>query len=163
MNAQNLAIDDGSDVEAVEHFGAVFPGIGASVFALALVIETINLRDLARFVIAAEQSDFVRISCFEEQKDREGLDAVVPAIHKITHEDVTCCGHFSSTLEELEQIKKLAVNIAAHCDGRADRLHIALFQKNIFHHLAKALEVLLGQVLALFDFFNPFVEIDGHV
>ena len=42
MDAESLSVDDGSEGKVVEDFGAVFPGIGVSVFSVDLVVETID-------------------------------------------------------------------------------------------------------------------------
>lgn len=162
MDAEDSTINNGGDIETIENLSTEFPGIGASIFALALVVEAVDLSDLSRFVVAAKESDFVGISCFEKHQNSESLDAVVPAINKIAHEDVTRGRHFPTTLEEFEQVEELAVNVTADSDGRTDWLDIGFFEEDVFDHLAKTFEVFFGQVLALFHFFNPFVEINRH-
>ena len=54
---------------------------------------------------------------------------------------------------------KLPVNIAANGDRRRDGLHGCLLDQQHLHHVTKLFEVRLWQVLALFDFFDPRVQI----
>ena len=43
VDAENAAVDDGGDIEVVEHFRAVLPGVGVAVLALAFFVEAIYL------------------------------------------------------------------------------------------------------------------------
>ena len=62
MDAENLPIDDGAEDEEVEDLGAGFPDGGVAVFLLAFFVETVNLSDLARFVVPANKGDTVGVA-----------------------------------------------------------------------------------------------------
>ena len=47
MNTEDFAFNDGANSQVVEHLAAVLPGVGVAVFALALLVEAVNLRDLS--------------------------------------------------------------------------------------------------------------------
>lgn len=57
MNAQHFVIDDGAKRQVVENFCAITPDVHTSVLLEALVIESINLSDLSRFVVSSDQCD----------------------------------------------------------------------------------------------------------
>jgi len=47
MDAEYLAIDDGTNWQIVEDFGAVLPRIGISVFSVDFIIKAIDCGDLS--------------------------------------------------------------------------------------------------------------------
>lgn len=55
--AAHLAVDDGGEGEVVEDLGAVPPHSDRAVLAEALVVESVHLGDLPRFVVAPDQGD----------------------------------------------------------------------------------------------------------
>lgn len=97
--------------EIVKDLRAVLPGVRVAVLLLALVVEAVDLkhnithrqassgagmrladlRDLAQFVVAAKERDFVWIPSLQSQQQCEGLQRVVAAVHKValrhTHEE----------------------------------------------------------------------------
>ena len=50
----------------------------------ALVVEAVDLRDLPRLVVAADERDAVRIADFVRQQEEEGLDAVEATVDEVT-------------------------------------------------------------------------------
>ena len=57
MNAQHRVIDDGREAEAVEDVDARLPHGGVAVLFEALVIEAVNLRDLAALMVSTDEGD----------------------------------------------------------------------------------------------------------
>lgn len=53
MEAEDLIFDEGGEREEIEEIGEVFPNIGVAILAQTLVVEAVDLRNLARFVVAA--------------------------------------------------------------------------------------------------------------
>jgi len=49
-----------------------------------LTVKSVHLRYLPAFVIASQQRDSVRPLGFQRQKVSEGLQAVIPSVHKVT-------------------------------------------------------------------------------
>ena len=62
MHAQDFPVDDGGEGEEVEDLTAGFPNGGVAVFLLAFFVEAVDLGDLAGFMVAADEGDFVWIS-----------------------------------------------------------------------------------------------------
>jgi hypothetical protein len=57
--AENLAVNNGCEGEEVEDLTTRLPDRCISVLCLTLLVETVNLSDLSRFVVATNQSDSV--------------------------------------------------------------------------------------------------------
>lgn len=53
----------------------------------------------------------------ECEKQQEGFNAVKAAVHKVAQKEVVCVGALPANLEQLLQIIKLPVNIAANLMG----------------------------------------------
>jgi hypothetical protein len=62
MYTEKLAINDSSKDEEVKHVTASLPDGCIAVLLLTLLIETVNLCDLSRLVVAANEHYTVRIS-----------------------------------------------------------------------------------------------------
>lgn len=55
VNAKNLAIDNGGEDEKVKHVTAGLPDRGVAVLLLALLVKSVDLGNLSRFVVTADQ------------------------------------------------------------------------------------------------------------
>ena len=99
MDAENLAFDDCADSEVVEDLSAVLPRVGVSVLPDGLIVEAVDGRDLASLVVASEESDMGRILKLEAEEQLKGLDRVVAAVYKVSHEDVAGVRDLSSFVE----------------------------------------------------------------
>ena len=62
VQAEDLAINDCSKNEEVEDLTAGFPDRGVAVLLITFFIKTVDLSDLTRFVIAANESDAIRVA-----------------------------------------------------------------------------------------------------
>ena len=62
VHAEHLAVDDGGQGQEVEDLAGRFPDGGVAVFLLAFFVETVDLGDLAGFVVAADERDAIRIA-----------------------------------------------------------------------------------------------------
>lgn len=90
MQAENLSINEGGEREIVEEVSEVLPHIRIPVFAQTLVVESVNLRDLSRLMIATENSDSFTVSDFQSDKKRHRFNRVIAAIDVISHEQIVC-------------------------------------------------------------------------
>lgn len=84
MEAEDLVFDEGGKREVIEEVGEVFPDIGISILAQALVVETVHLCNLTGLVVAAQDCDTLRITNFEGDKESHSLDGKVPTINVVT-------------------------------------------------------------------------------
>lgn len=64
VHAENTAVNDGSKNKEIEDLATRLPYGCIAVFLLALFIKSVNLCDLARLVVAANQGNAVRISIY---------------------------------------------------------------------------------------------------
>ena len=88
----HLVFDEGGERKVIKEVGEVSPNVGVAVFSQALVIEAVHLRDLPRFVVAAEDCYAVAVAQLHGDKEGDSLDGVVPAVDVVTHEEVVGVG-----------------------------------------------------------------------
>lgn len=62
MYAEHLSIDDGGEGKEIEDLAAGLPYRSVAVFGLTFLVETVDLGDLSRLVVSADESDAVRES-----------------------------------------------------------------------------------------------------
>lgn len=67
----------------------------------------------------------------QSNKKCYSFNAIVATIDVIAHEQIVCVGQVSTDAEQLDQIVKLAVDVAANCDWAAHGLHVGLAYKNL--------------------------------
>lgn len=89
MNTENLVVNNDTEGEVVEHVCEVVPHVGVAVFARTLGVETVGLRDAARFVVSADEVDAVRVAKFEADEERDCFDGEEPTIHVVTYDHLT--------------------------------------------------------------------------
>ena len=61
VNAENFTINNGSEDKEVKNLAARLPDRRIAVLLLALLVETVNLGDLARLVVASDECDLVGV------------------------------------------------------------------------------------------------------
>lgn len=84
MQAEDLVVDQGGQGKVVEEIGKELPDVRIAILAQALVVETIDLGDLARFVIATKDGYAGGVANLEGDKESDGLDRIVAAIDVVT-------------------------------------------------------------------------------
>jgi len=65
VEAENLILNEGCEGEEIEEVRKILPDIGVAVFSQTLIVESIDLCDLARLVISTKNGDSLRVSNFE--------------------------------------------------------------------------------------------------
>jgi hypothetical protein len=83
VEAEDLVVDKGGKGEVVEQVCEVLPYVRVAIFSKTFIIEPIDLCDLAGFVVATENGDALRISDFEGNEKRDGLNGVITSINII--------------------------------------------------------------------------------
>mmetsp|Transcript_2978 Transcript_2978/g.5622 ORF Transcript_2978/g.5622 Transcript_2978/m.5622 type:complete len:332 (+) Transcript_2978:1011-2006(+) len=153
VHCEYLVLDDGREGEVIEYLGAVPPDVDAAVFAEALVVKSVDLGDLAGFVIAPDERDAVGVADFEGEEEEEGFDGVVAAVDEVAEEEVVFVGGVAAHFEEFDEVVELAVDVAAYSDGSIHSLHIPLIHQNLTSSQTKRLHFVLSQV---FTALQPF-------
>lgn len=74
MEREDLILNNSSEREIVKEVGEVFPHISIAVFPQTLVIEAVDLSDLATFVVSSEDGDTVRKAHFQRDQETDSLD-----------------------------------------------------------------------------------------
>lgn len=111
VNAQHLAVNNGSQNQKIEDLTAGLPDAGITVLLLALFIKPVDLRDLARFVVTTDEDDAIGVSgaqvshgtpyacqsciislCLQAHKEGESLQTEITSIDEIAQEDKTHIG-----------------------------------------------------------------------
>lgn len=87
VKAENLVLNKSGEGEVVEEVGEVFPDIGIAVFAQALVVKTVDLCNLAGFVISSENGDTLGVTDLKTDKESDGLHRVVTTVDVVTCQD----------------------------------------------------------------------------
>lgn len=81
MDAEYIVVDDDGECEEVEHVGEVVPDVCVAVFARALGVEAVGLRDAPRLVVAADQVHAGWVAEFEADEEGDSFDAEHTAIY----------------------------------------------------------------------------------
>ena len=105
VQAEDRVVDRGRQRQEVEEVGEVLPDVGVAVFAQALVVEAVDLRDLPRLVVAAEDGDAVTVPDLERDEQRRRLDRVVAAVDVVAHEQVVRVRRGPADAEQLEEVR----------------------------------------------------------
>lgn len=84
MKAEDLVVDEGCEREVIEQVGEVLPDVRVAVLAQALVVETVDLCDLSRLVVAAQDGDSLGVPNLEGDEKSHCLDRVVTSIDVVT-------------------------------------------------------------------------------
>ena len=74
MDAEDLALNDGSDSEIIEDLGAVFPWVSVSVLSNGLIVESVHCCDLSSFVISSQNCYSISPSDFYRDKKSHTFD-----------------------------------------------------------------------------------------
>lgn len=85
---------------------------------LALQLKGEVIGQVATLVIAAEKPQGVGVVDLEGPEVKDTLYAEVAAVHVIAEEEIPSLGGVAANLKQLHQVVVLAVDIAAHGDGR---------------------------------------------
>ena len=74
VQAEDLSVHEGRERQVVKQVGEVFPDVSVAIFPEAFVVETVDLGDLAGFVVATEDRDTLAETNLEQTtKKREKL------------------------------------------------------------------------------------------
>jgi hypothetical protein len=107
VQAEDLLLDERRERQVIEQVREVLPHVCVPVFPEALIVESVDLRDLARLVVASQDGDAIAITNFQCDEERHRLDRVVPAVDVVAHEQVVGVGRRAADAEQLEEVVEL--------------------------------------------------------
>jgi hypothetical protein len=83
VQTEDLVVDQGCEWEVVEKVRKVLPDVGVAVLPEAFVVEAVDLCDLARFVVSAENGDALWVPDLERDEEGHSLNGEVASIDVI--------------------------------------------------------------------------------
>ena len=89
MEAENLVVNQGSQRQIVKEVREKLPDICIAVFPKTLVVKTIYLCNLTRFVVTTKDCNSGRVSNFERDEERNSLDRIVTSVDVIALMDLS--------------------------------------------------------------------------
>lgn len=104
--------------QVIENLTTISPNIGGSVFAQTLIVESVDCCDLTGFVVTTDERHAVWVADFEAEEEEEGFKGVETAVDEVAHKEVIGVWDVAADAEELHEVMKLAVDVAA--DLRAE-------------------------------------------
>ena len=137
MDAEDLTLHNGGDAKVVEHLGAVLPRIRVSVLLDRLIVEAVDGCDLAGFMVTSKQGDVRWVLQLEAQQKLESFYRVISAVNIVAHENVAGVRDLAASIEELQQVVELTMDVTADGHGSSDGLSVALFDEDLFDLLAE--------------------------
>jgi len=159
MEAEDVSLDNGGEWKVVEQSCESLPDVGISVLSKAFIVESVDLGDLLALVVTSENGDSVWVSNLENDEESDCLNRVVASIDVISHEEIVVVGELTTNFEKFFQIVELSVDISTDSHGGSNWLHVTLVDENLFGFLAKSLDAIFGEGLALAECFNLFIKV----
>ena len=158
METEDISFNDCGQWKVIEQWGEVLPDVGVTILSKALIIESIDLGDLLTLVVTSEDGDSAWVSDLAADEEGNSLNWVVSTIDIITHEEIVVVWQFSTDLKELFQIVELTMDITADGDWSSDWLNIAFSDKDLLGLLAKSLDAILWEWLAVQKLLDRCIE-----
>ena len=124
MQTENLLFDDCCKRQVVKELSELLPDLSIAVLSKTLIVEAIDLCNLATFVIASEDREPFREPYFECNEQSHSLYRVISSVNVITHEQVVSLRWLSTNLEELTEIMELSVDITTNGHWSWHCLHV---------------------------------------
>ena len=103
VHGEDLLVDDSGDRKAVETVRKCLPQLNV-IAALALVVESIDLGDLARFVVPAKDGHSVSVAQLEGNQQGHGFDGIVSSVYVVSHEQVVGIWRIATDAKEFCEV-----------------------------------------------------------
>lgn len=110
-------------------------------------------------MVASREGYALGVAHLEADQEGHGLNRIVASVHVVAEEQVVSEGNVASNGEQLDEVVKLPVDIAADGDGCAYRLRIGLIGEYLHGLVGDKLHLALGDRLELFEGLDDGVDI----
>jgi len=115
VETKDQVVDERRQRQIIEKIHKQLPYFHVSVLGETFVVESVHLRDLARFVISSEDGDALGITDFERDEQTHAFHRVQTPIHVVTHKDEVGGRRFSRDGKKFQQVVELTVDVTANC------------------------------------------------
>lgn len=116
MHTENFLIDESAYRKAVEYVTECLPQLDR-ITPFALVIKSIYAIDSRRLMIAPQYKKVIRILYLIAKEETNDLEGLFAPINIVSQEKVVRLWRKSPVFKEAEEVRVLAVNIAAYFEG----------------------------------------------
>lgn len=161
MDAEDLIVDDAGEGQVIEHVGEVMPYCRVAVFARAFGVEAVGLGDAARFVVASDEVDALRVAEFEADEEGDCFDAEEAAVDVVPEEEIVGVGTVAANLEDLNHVEELSVYVSHYRHRREDVHDIALLHQQLFRFGAYCFNDRVGEEFLAVEAGDALVEVDA--
>lgn len=136
MNGEHLVVNNRRYREVVKHIGKVLPDHSIPILGLTLHIEPIVLRDRPGLMIPPDHMHLRGVLDLEQAQKRDDFHGMRASVDEIAQEQVTRVGQVPADLEDLQDVVKLAVDVADDGDGGGEVVDVLLFDEDVLEFVA---------------------------
>ena len=86
--------------------------VHAIVLLLTFVVEPVDSVNTGTFVVAPEEEEVLRVLDLVREQEADGLERLLPPVHVVAQEQVVGLGREPPVLEQAQQVRVLAVDVA---------------------------------------------------
>lgn len=97
-------------------------------------------------MVAAEDEEILRVADLEREEEADSFDTLLTAIDVVAQKQVVRVGREAAILKEAQQVVVLAVDVAAHLDGRVEFEERHLRQEDVARLDAQVPDLVLTEV-----------------
>ena len=111
----HLVVDQCSERQVIKQVRKELPNIRIPILSQTFVVESIDLRDLSRFVVPTEYRHSVAVPHLESDQQRNSLNGIVTSVYVVAHEEVVCIWRISA---DTKQLRKVVLCLSASQNSR---------------------------------------------
>jgi hypothetical protein len=90
MHTKHPPIHHRPQTQIVKYITTISPHVTTSIFPLTLVVESVDLGDLTRFMITPYEGYTIWIADFEEKEEQECFDGIEASINEVAYWRISC-------------------------------------------------------------------------
>lgn len=144
MHAEDATAHHSSNWEEIKRIGYSFPQ-PYSKFAFAFIVKAINFVELAALMITPQQEEVERVFDLVGHQQTEALQGLFAPVHVVPQKEVAALARLPRLLEDVEEVFKLTVDVAADDYGRIELQQHGLAYQQRFEEVTQTVNLLLSQ------------------